>query len=360
MTTKTICFFNSSKKWGGGEKWHYDNAIFLAKKGYNVVVIANTKSELADELKKSALVKCIQLKVSNISFLNPLRIIQLNHYLKKIDPKTVLVNLPSDLKLIGISTYLYKSHKIVYRRGSAIPIKNSFLNRFLFKKVISGVIANSEATKKTILENNPTLYPKDKIKVIYNGIEINPIDNDNKKNHHEIILGHIGRFSKEKNQRFLIHVAQELIKKEIPFKMILGGDGNEYKEIKDIVSKSNLENKIILPGFINNNDHFFKSIDLFLLPSIWEGFGYVTVEAMAYKKPVIAFNVGSNPEIIKDEITGFLVAPFDLDQFVEKIIYLFKNPQKTSDFGTNGRKRVKEYFDIINSFEQLENYLKIV
>ncbi|MCB2194339.1 MAG: glycosyltransferase family 4 protein [Bacteroidetes bacterium] len=358
MTTNIICFFNSSKKWGGGEKWHYDNATFLAKKGYQVVVFTNTKSELADELKKSALVKCIQLKVSNFSFLNPLRIIQLNHYLKKINPKTVIVNLPSDLKLIGISTYLYKSQKIIYRRGSAIPIKNSFLNRFLFKKVISGVIANSEATKKTILENNPKLFPQDKIEVIYNGIEINTIDNDLEKNHNEIILGHIGRFSKEKNQRFLILVAQELIKKGIPFKMILGGDGNDFREIKDFVSKANLEDKIILPGFINNNDNFLKSIDIFLLPSIWEGFGYVTVEAMAYKKPVIAFNVGSNPEIIQDENTGFLVTPFELDQFVDKIIFLFENPQKISEFGSNGRKRAIEYFDVRNSFEQLENYLK--
>ena len=361
MLNKTVCFLNSSKSWGGGEKWHCDNALFLSQKEYHITVFTNRNSQLAKELSANHKIKLIQLKVSNLSFLNPFRIIELSKWLKKISPDYLIINLPSDLKLIGITSMFIKIPIIIYRRGSAIPIKNSFLNRLLFRKVITGVIANSIATKKTILQNNKSLFPEDKIKLIYNGINLDPFLTDqvkNKKNISEgIILGHIGRFSKEKNQRFLIEVANKLKNKNISFQLMLGGEGRDFEDISKTIEEYQLSKQIKLLKFVKDTPQFMSSIDIFLLPSLWEGFGYVTIEAMASSKPVIAFNVASNPEIIIDKKTGFLTREGDLDSFVEKIIFFYNNPVKISEMGIEGQKRVIEKFSINNSYNELEKYL---
>ena len=100
-----------------------------------------------------------------------------------------------------------------------------------------------------------------------------------------------------------------------------------------------------------------NAIDVFLLPSIWEGFGYVTIEAMACTRPVIAFEVGSNPEIIINNKTGFLVKFNDLNEFANKIIYFSENRPQILEMGIQGKKRAKDLFNIDSSYKELELYL---
>ena len=96
------------------------------------------------------------------------------------------------------------------------------------------------------------------------------------------------------------------------------------------------------------------SIDIYALPSFWEGFGYVLVEAMLYKKPVVAFNLSSNPEIIDNHKTGFLVKQNNLDEFFEKIKLLAESKELRNRMGMEGEKRVKELFIIDRVVEEVE------
>ena len=178
MRDKVICFFNSAKTWGGGEKWHYDIATRLHAKGYKVIVITNKKSELFLRLSESE-IKTYSVKISNYSFLNPFKAKKVAAILKNEHVSTIIINLPSDLKVAGPVSRKAGVTKVIYRRGSAIPIKNKLSNRILFKNYIDEIIANSEATKNTILSNNPTLFDKNKINVIYNGIILDEKEIDN-------------------------------------------------------------------------------------------------------------------------------------------------------------------------------------
>jgi len=333
--------------------------IYLKK--VRVTVITNIKSKLYEKLALQEQINLVQLKISNLSFLNPFCIIMLTRILKKINPRTIIINLPSDLKIIGTASIIKKTKNIIYRRGSAIPIKNSLSNRILFRKVVTHIIVNSLATKKTILQNNTSLFPEEKIELIYNGIDADLYNSltqhTRKQNNHEIILGHLGRFSDEKNQSFLIKVALELRNKNIPFRMILGGNGPTFAEISRIIEDEKLNEHIQLIGFVENIPQFMETIDVFLLPSLWEGFGYVSIEAMICEKPVIAFNVASNPEIIVNNKTGYLTEINDVLVFTEKIHFFYHHPEKIKEMGHEGRSRVLQYFNIVNSFTQLENYL---
>lgn len=357
---KIVCFFNSHKDWGGGEKWHFEMAMRLKEAGLNVMVCANPEGKLFRRCKNAGL-KVYGFKISNLSFLNPFQKRKLYRFFKQHAIDHLILNLPADLKSAGSMAAKSGVSDIIYRRGSAIPIKNSKLNRSLFKNVVTRIIANSHETKRTILVNNQFLFNPDKISVIYNGIDISSFEKQEveigPREDDCIVLGSLGRMVHQKNQSFLIEVLKQLKEKGVNAKLRIGGDGKLKEELTGLVRSHDLQNKVELPGFISDVKSFMSNIDVFLLSSHWEGFGYVLVEAQMCEKPVVAFNISSNPEVVKDQSTGILVPVNDRDAFVEAIISLVENPQKRELMGRNGRSRARNLFDIKNTTAKLVDFL---
>lgn len=359
-SSKNICFVNTTKAWGGGEKWHLDVSSYLSNKNYSVNFIVNRDSALEKHLSKAQINTAI-FNVSNLSILNPFKIVRFINFFKinKID--VVVLNLPTDLKLAGIAAKLAGVKKIVYRRGSAIPIKDRFLNRFLLKSVVTKILANSEKTKETILSIRKDFLNPDKVEVIYNGIDLQlfPLITNKANNitSNKIVLGNVGRLVNQKGHEYLVDLGKILKQKQIPFKILIGGSGSLEMTLKAKIRAANLENDIELIGFCNDTPKFMNAIDIFILPSKWEGFGYVIAEAMACGKPVIAFDISSNPELIKDGENGFLIPPFDIDKMANKVITLYNDRTKLKEFGVNGRQIVEYKFDIEKIMIQIEKYL---
>jgi len=360
--SKTICFINSVKSWGGGEKWHFEMASRLKKQGFNVIFICRRNSVLAMKLKSIDIV-VKYLEINNLSFLNPFKINSLRKFLKRKLVTIVVMNFSADIKIAGPAAKFAGVDRIVYRRGSAIPIKNSFLNRLLFHKVLTDIIANSEATKKTILQNNPNLFDEDKIKVIYNGIEIEKDKYEDsafyKKNNNEILLGNVGRLVHQKGQHFLIQIGEILKAKQINFTILIAGNGPLEKELAEQIRRANLENEIKLLGFVKDIDRFMKSIDVFLLTSLWEGFGFVLAEAMINEKPIVAWDISSNPELVHHNVNGFLAPPFDIEVFTQQVVDLIKDSEKQKVFGNNGLALVQSKFSFEEAINQLSCFLNL-
>ena len=364
MSKKTICFFNSSKTWGGGEKWHHDMALGINGPEFAAFVMAGKNSELSRRLENAGLA-FKTLAVSNISFLNPIKLYQTYRILKTANIHTIIINLSEDLKIAGPAAKLAGIKYIIYRRGSAIPVKNSFTNRFLFRHVLTGIIANSEQTKKTILANNPELFPEEKITVIYNGINMVRPDTDDfkpvyKRQEGEIILGNAGRLVRQKGQQYLIEAARLLKKNHLKFKILIAGDGPLKDDLQKKASAAGVSAEIIFLGFVDNIRNFMKSIDIFLLTSLWEGFGYVLVEAMAEAKPVVAFDVSSNPEIVENKKTGYLVEKGDIPDFVKKIQFLSEEARYRTTMGIDGKRKALSDFRIEQTVRHLKHLLRNV
>lgn len=359
----TICFFNSTKTWGGGEKWHKDIATRLQQRGHRVMVVTNRKSKLFCRLRQSN-ITTHQIKVGNLSFLNLIKIIRIARLLKQQKVKAIIMNLPADLKMAGLAARLAGVPHIIYRRGSAIPIKNKWSNRILFGRVVTAVIANSEETKRCILHHNSKLIASERIHVIYNGIDIQefdslPGDSIYQRQTEEIILGNVGRMVEQKGQDMLLQIARLLKQRNINFKLLIGGDGKLRSRLEKRVEEWHLEEEVIFMGFVKNVRAFMQTIDIFLLTSLWEGFGYVLVEAMACQKPVLAYGISSNPEIVKDGESGYLVEFKNTLAFTEKLERLIGDEVLRKKMGKTGRKRVEELFSIEQTLKKIEQLLDI-
>jgi glycosyltransferase involved in cell wall biosynthesis len=213
------------------------------------------------------------------------------------------------------------------------------------------VIVNSKETRRRILQNAPSLISKEHIQVIYNGVDLQEYDRKQAtriytKHDNEIVLGNAGRLVEQKGQKYLIELAAVLKKRGIRFKLLIAGEGKLEEPLKQLAQTRNVDKEVMFVGFIDHIKDFMESIDIFLLSSLFEGFGYVLVEAMAASKPVIAFNVSSNPEIVSDGHTGFLVEKGNISELAQRTEELMKNETKRRTFGVNARKRVEEKFAI--------------
>ncbi|APC41946.1 hypothetical protein A7L45_18695 [Clostridium estertheticum subsp. estertheticum] len=97
----------------------------------------------------------------------------------------------------------------------------------------------------------------------------------------QFVIGHVGRFSKEKNQLFLIEIFNDIKNKNENSKLILIGEGVLEKQIKDRIKLLKLEDDVIFTGSVPNIYDYMQCMDSFILPSLFEGFGNVLIEAQA-------------------------------------------------------------------------------
>lgn len=355
-----LAFFNSSISWGGGEKWHMESALHFARlPNYKVFVFGDPNSELKKRIASHPHITYIDFAVSNRSFLNPIKVNRLKSIFNTLSLDILVVNGSADIKIAAYAGHLSGTERIIYRRGSAIPIKNSAVNRYLFKNCISDVLANSQETKKTINMKYSQMFPLEKIKVIYNPINTVPFqekETKSEENDH-IVIGNLARLAPQKNQTFLIDLSRELSWRNIKHKILIGGTGPLAQELEKYNKQSKTDKNVNFLGFVSDLDSFFNQIDIFLLSSKWEGFGYVLAEAALYRKPSIAFNVSSNRELVLHGETGYLVPYGNIDQTIEYILSL--GDQKTRDaFGHAGYRHVLKQFDQKVIYQQLEEFLR--
>jgi glycosyltransferase involved in cell wall biosynthesis len=365
MPPKTLCFFNTNGPWGGGEHWHYQNALLARDKGYNVCVVAKKGGALAAKLHGQTGIRLFTPDLGGISFLNPVTMAGLVRLFQREKVDAVLLCLPRDVKSGGIAAKLAGVPDIIYRRGIAVPVHDRLLNRLLFGRVLTKLIVNSEETKRCVLAENPKIMPHERIHLIYNGFDASEFDARQsaplvQREPGELVIGTAGRLTEQKGQRLLIEAAA-LLKDAAPpapsFRVLIAGTGELETELKAQVKRLGLEDRVQFLGFVQDMKAFHQSIDIFALPSLWEGFGFVLAEAMTMRLPVAAFAVSSVPEVVEHGVTGLLCPP-EAHALADNLLRLMGDAELRARCGEQGRARVLARFDLGRTFADLETCLR--
>ena len=250
---------------------------------------------------------------------------------------------------------------------AAAKNQRSYLNSkfviFLKKKLYPSadkIIAISEGVKKSLIEQ--LKMPPSKIEVIYNPagdqriIELSKekVEKNYFSNNFNII--NIGRLTKQKDHITLLK-AMKLVLKKIQCNLLIIGDGSEKKNIYKFIKDNDLENNVNLLGYKSNPWKYLSRSDLFVLSSIWEGFGNVIVESMILGVPVISSDCNSGPsEILVDGKYGDLFEIRDYNKLSELIIKEYNSresknksdliAQRSSNFSINEiSRRYAESFE---------------
>lgn len=173
----------------------------------------------------------------------------------------------------------------------------------------------------------------------------------------------VGKLEKNKGIEDLLNIAPKLIDNFSDIYIYLVGADwqNTYYDwfIKKI-GKKYLSNVIFL-GLLEDNEMYkhYETCDIFVGPSHYESFGLVYLEAMLYKKPVVACNVGGVPDIVQNGETGFLIDAGNLEALFDRITCLYENKNMRVDMGMAGYAKAKEY-SIEKMITQTERYFNTV
>lgn len=241
----------------------------------------------------------------------------------------------------------------------------------VFKHFTTKYIAISEQVKKYAIDD--LQIPSDKVELIYNGIDLqrfmkNKIDRENKLAKLRIdadkkIITNIGRVAEEKGQIYLIRAAKIVLKEfpDVHF-LIVGDDKTDKKtaqKLKDMVRAEGLSDYITFTGIRQDVPEILAITDIFVFPSLWEGFALVVLEAMAAEVPVVATDVGIIREVLVDQENGLIVPPKDAVALAEGIKFMLSDPERAKEMGLKGQKTVEEKFTIENTVRGYEElYLK--
>jgi glycosyltransferase involved in cell wall biosynthesis len=360
MSKKTVCFFNSNKAWGGGEKWHFTTCQYLKSQGHNTFLVTNIGSELYKKAEKSGL-SAIGVFVSNLSFLNPFKILSLVSLFKTQKVDTVIMNLPADLKVAGIAAKIAGVKKIIYRRGMPHPLRDTWLNRFLFQKVLTHVIVNSEEIGRSLSTANKDWFPTSKMVLVYNGVDTSlpliPKSPLYTRKGDEIILGNAGRLVDQKGQKYLLEMVHHLKEDDFNIKLLIAGEGELKDELKHFAHELNIADDVVFLGHVDDMNAFMSSIDIFVFSSKFEGSANTLIETLYFQKPIVAFDVSSNPEIVVDNQTGLLAKAFDVNDLTEKVKTMIQNKELQQKVILNGNKLLVERFDSAKNLEILKKII---
>jgi len=158
----------------------------------------------------------------------------------------------------------------------------------------------------------------------------------------------LGAHEPHKGIKYLIKAIPTVLKDVPNAFFLIGGDGSLRSSHEVLVKELGVSENVIFTGYIplEETPQFYAACDIFVVPSVVEAFGLVTIEAMACGKPVIGTNVGGIPDIIEDGVNGYLVKTKDFGALAEKILILLKDSDLREKMGKAGRETVEKKFNI--------------
>ncbi|PMK74230.1 hypothetical protein BCT94_10595 [Vibrio breoganii] len=268
-------------------------------------------------------------------------------------------------KLAGVPMVVHTVH------GFAFPAAKNRLERRLFHlmewlgtKCSDKVICLHEADRKIARDS---LGAKDsQLIVLANGVDIEKYSPLNKEQQvairktlgleqTDVVIGMVGRLWRQKNPTAFIDAAIHLLHKGVEANFILVGDGELKTSLENQVVKAGFKDSIHFLGWRRDIPSILSALDIFVLPSLWEGMPLAIIEAQSSGLPCVVSNIQGNNHLVKESIDGLL---FDLnypEQLAKKIEYLIEHKKERLEFANNARSNVVKYNNINNRVEVISN-----
>jgi len=386
---KSILFYTENWDKGGGNKYLIDFINCLEETEYEILLVSNKGGLFRDEL--DSVNKDIEYEQTKIYTFSSIarklkvrnkfsrRLILLPIYI--IAPIFYIVNILIFMRLLSrfnpvivhsfnggypaarsclaivVAAKLKKITTIlnivsIPQRTSSINCLSERLRDWLICRCADHIIVNAAAIKKAMIENRK--FKPEAFHVIYNGLTTT-MNNDSEgfckkfgiDKNKNVIIGYVSRIEYMKGPTYLID-AFILISDEYPNTLlVMVGHGKDFNSIKSRVTELNIQDKVIFTDYYSGNIFdVLCSFDIFVFPSLHEGFPYSVIEAMKAGCPIISTNVGGISEAISNGVEGMLVRPRDSEVIANRIRLLMSNSEVRKSLSKNAKNRFNKQFSL--------------
>lgn len=355
-TKKVLIVYSGAKHQGGIEKYLENLFIFYNKKKMELILVSLGGWPLCEKIEKVG----GQVIVLSRGRISPQNILKISKIISTEKASLVVSQGVVANSYARSATVLAKvPHLTTVHSDLDLDYSNPLI-RFAYKtsdRVVrwrtNRYIAVSKHLKNKLIKSG---INKNKILVIYNGVK--ELKEKDHKNNGEIIIGSIGRLHKVKGYENLIQAFSMI--NSTGLKLVIWGDGPERESLESLVEGMGLKGKVELPGFTEDVGEALSKTDIYVQPSLSEGFGLTVVEAMLAGKSIIVTPAGSLKELIIDGKTGIVTkgtSPKALASSLERVL---SDEELLKKIREGAKREAVERFDMDRWIRETENvYLEV-
>ncbi len=350
MTWRVLHVINTAEVGGGGE-----HVIHLARAldryGFRSYVVVGRDGPATERLRDEGV---------SVSVMGPLRVsapIRLARLFRAVRPDLVHLHgsrsgfvgaLAAQLSRVG--PVVYTAHAFAFKRRLPGVLRWAAagadrLTCHLARRVICLTQRDVEAARRHgIAANNFVVIP--------NGIDVAEFASSSDRRSEfgfvpsTPIVGMVARLVPDKDPQTFVRMAREVADVAPETRFLLVGDGPLRPHVERLVRELHLERWVTLTGFRRDVPAILATVDVVVLPSLWEGLPLVVLEAMAAAKPVVATALPSLAEVVVEGVTGLLVPVQEPSGFAEAVVHLIQHPDLRRVMGRQGRERVERDFSL--------------
>jgi glycosyltransferase involved in cell wall biosynthesis len=231
------------------------------------------------------------------------------------------------------------------------------------------VFSVSSQLRETLAKR--TGFPARKIGVIHNGVQTRRFRPDGEARRQvrgelgigaeEFCIGAVGRLNRIKDYPTLLRAADIFGASCASWRLLIAGDGAEHAALQELVASSpRLSGRVQFLGARGRIPDFLNALDVYALPSLCEGISNSLLEAMASGLPVVATDVGGNPEVVENGESGLLFPVGDIQALAGRLLRLQSKMELRQRIGQRAVQRVQEQFSLdamVGKYEEMYTHL---
>ena len=347
-----VLHIDPERGWGGGESQVLGLLNYLSRRGHQNHLLGHPEGPLFREARGSG-VGAFPLTVRNDIDFRP--VFSLKRLIRKERYDIVHFHTKRAHALCLWLGRIDPGIRYVVTRRMDYPVKKNWYNDYLYNRQVDGVVAISRKIADLLVEGG---VRSEKIRLIHSGIDPAPFEKRDASaaDAGPMVIGTVAVLEERKGHRFLLEAAALLKQQGHRLKYRLAGEGSERRRLRQLVLEKGLQEDVEFTGFVSDIPAFLSAIDIFVLPSLYEGLGVAVLEAMAAGKAVVATRAGGLPELVDDTITGVLVPQQDSRALARAIETLILQMALVRRMGARGRERVLRHFTMEQMAKKNEDY----
>lgn len=350
----------SADEMGGGEVHVVDLVRGLAERGHAVYLAVRPESPLRAPLAG------VIASWHEMPLQNSLDLVSARAIARVIDTNGIDIvhaHVGRDYLVAALAVRQASRAKLVLTRHHYLPLKRGALYRWMLKEV-SRVIAVSESVRQSVIER--LALPAERVVTIPNWIDpdrFKPLDRDAARAmfrlRASIVVACIGQLTPAKGQEEFVRAAANIgrMRTDVEF-LIVGKERGEESSFKDHLSRLatslGIRERLRFTGHVSHLPQLLAGVDVVVVPSWEEGFSLVTIEALAARRAVLASNTGGISGIIRDNTTGLLFPPRDVQILTDKLLWLVSDAPLRERLSLQGQRDVYGRFSRDQIIGQIE------